>query len=207
MAGHEDARGQIDRYLARLRAGLARLGQAEVDEILREIRGHILEQTETDNTPEHLQATLAKLGSPEQLASLYQTESVLARVRDSGSHLGLVRGVFCLARRSVLGLVAAVTGLVGYLLALWCLSLGIMKIIWPENVGVWWGPEERAFGYNVTTINGSLDLPPDLLGWWLVPAGLFGCTLLIMATGRVLRWILLRARPVQLPGPQGAQEV
>ena len=72
----EKLQQKIDAYLMQLRRSLGELPPEEVTEILQEIRGHILERTEASGelTDERLVAILKALGSPEQIAPLYQAD-------------------------------------------------------------------------------------------------------------------------------------
>ena len=75
---------RIDAYLLQLRECLGELPPEEVTDILREIRGHILERAEANGelTEERLVAILKSLGRPEEIAPLYQADAaVVARER------------------------------------------------------------------------------------------------------------------------------
>lgn len=163
----------------------------EVAQILREIRGHILERAEASGelTDERLVAILKALGSPEQIAPLYQADAVMAKARTSLSPSVVMRGVHRWSMLSVRGLVLYVLGIVGYATAGALILAGLGKIFAPSQVGAWIGPHS---GFNIGT--NSDPAARELLGWWLVPVGLAGGSALIVATTRVLRWTLRFAR-------------
>jgi uncharacterized membrane protein len=94
MSHSEKQQAKIDAYLAQLRRSLGELPPEEVSEILREIRGHILERAEASGelNDERLVAILKALGRPEEIAPLYQAESLMARARTSLSPSLLLRG-------------------------------------------------------------------------------------------------------------------
>ena len=97
---------RIDSYLAQLRRSLGELPQEEVNEILREIRGHILERAEASGelTEERLVAILKALGTPDEIAPLYQADAVMAKARTSLSPTIVMRGVHRWSMLSAKGL-------------------------------------------------------------------------------------------------------
>jgi uncharacterized membrane protein len=177
---------RIDAYLMQLRRSLGELPTDEVADILREIRGHILERTEAagEMTDERLVAILQALGRPEDIAPLYQAEALMARARTSYSPTLLLRGALRWAMLSVKGFAIFLAGLIGYGIALGFLAGGFGKIVAPNSVGAWVTPGSFSIG---TTNNPAAH---DVLGWWLVPVGLAVGTVGLVATTWVLRWAL-----------------
>ena len=190
MSHPERLQAKIDAYLAQLRRSLGELPPEEVSEILREIRGHILERAEGSGelNDERLVAILKALGRPEEIAPLYQAESLMARARTSLSPSLLLRGALRWAMLSLRGFGLFFLGLLGYGLALGFIVGAAGKIVAPQQVGAWLGPH----GFNIGT-NSDLDAR-DVLGWWLVPFGFAFGTLLLVGTTRLLRWSLRFAR-------------
>jgi uncharacterized membrane protein len=182
---------KIDAYLMQLRRSLNELPPEEVSEILKEIRGHILERAETSGelTEEKLVAILKALGSPEQIAPLYQADALVARARSSLSPRVVMRGIHRWSTLSVWGFVLFVLGLVGYATGASLIMSGLLKIFLPGKIGAWVGP------HALFDIGANNDpAARDVLGWWLVPLGLLGGPAVIMATTRILRWTLRFAR-------------
>src|SRR5215472_18260882 len=107
---------KIDSYLMQLRRSLGELPADEVSEILQEIRGHILERAEASGelTEERLVAILNALGRPEEIAPLYQVDSVVAKARVSQSPRLVMRGIHRWSVVSAWGLVLFVLGIAGY---------------------------------------------------------------------------------------------
>ena len=58
----------IDTYLAALRKQLRELMEEDATDIVEEIRAHIFDKTSSGGSPEKVSATLAALGTPEELA-------------------------------------------------------------------------------------------------------------------------------------------
>ena len=182
---------KIDAYLAQLRRSLGELPPDEVNEILQEIRGHILERTEASGelTDERLVAILKALGSPDQIAPLYQADSVVARARGSLSPRVVMRGIHRWSTISAWGFALFVLGVVGYATGAALALAGLLKIFEPSQIGAWVGPHDL---FNIGVNNDPAAR--DVLGWWLVPIGLVGGVALFLATTRVLRWTLRFAR-------------
>ena len=78
---------KIDSYLGKLRARLRGVGTEEVNDIIEELRSHILEKLAMNGQlgARDVDATLAGLGNPEDLASEYMTDAALARAEVSRS--------------------------------------------------------------------------------------------------------------------------
>ena len=182
---------KIDAYLMQLRRSLGELPPEEVSEILKEIRGHILERAEASGelTEEKLVAILKALGSPEEIAPLYQADALVARARGSLSPRVVMRGIHRWSTISAWGFVLFVLGLVGYSTGASIIMTGLLKLFIPSQVGAWIGP------HRILSI-GVVNDPAarDVLGWWLVPLCLLGGPAVIMATTRGLRWTLRFAR-------------
>jgi uncharacterized membrane protein len=174
-----------------LRRCLGELPPEEVNDILREIRGHILERAEASGelSEERLVAILKALGRPEEIAPLYQAESVMARARTSLSPSVVLRGMLRWAMVSVRGFAIFLAGLIGYGLGIGLIIAAVGKIFAPAEVGAWLYPG----GFSIGTHSGGAGAR-DVLGYWLIPVGLTIGSLSIVGTTRLLRWTLRFAR-------------
>ncbi len=181
---------KIDAYLVELRRCLGELPPGEVTDILQEIRGHILERAEASGelTEDRLVAILKALGQPEQIAPLYQADSLMARARTSLSPATVLRGTLRWAMLSVRGFLIFLVGTMGYSLALGLLIGGVGKVIAPHDVGAWLYSGGFSIGTN------SNPAARDVLGYWLIPVGLTLGTALTVGTTRLLRWTLRFAK-------------
>jgi uncharacterized membrane protein len=181
---------KIDNYLVELRRCLGELPAAEVTDILQEIRGHILERAEASGelTEERLVAILKALGQPEQIAPLYQADSLMTRARTSLSPATVLRGTLRWAMLSVKGFLLFLVGIIGYSLALGMLIGGVGKVIAPHDFGAWIYPGGFSIGTNTN------PAARDVLGYWLIPVGLTLGAALTIGTTRLLRWTLRFAR-------------
>ena len=187
---------RVDTYLMRLRRSLGELPPEEVNEILREIRSHILDRAEASGelTDEKLMRILKELGQPEDIGPLYQAEAMVARARSSFSPVLILRTTIRWAMVSIRGFAILLAGLCGYGMAAGLLITAIMKPIIPERVGAWLSPGGLSIGIRETTPQAV-----DVAGWWIIPIGLIGGVVFLIATTRFLRWMLRFASRQQLP--------
>jgi len=187
---------RIDSYLAELRRCLGELPPEEVHDILQEIRGHILERAEASGelTEERLVAILNALGRPEEIAPLYQVDSVVAKARASQSPRVVMRGIHRWSVVSGWGFLLFVLGIAGYATGFSLMLSALAKIVAPQDVGAWVSPGGLSIGAN------SNPAAHDVLGWWLVPIGLAVGALVVVGTTRLLRWTLRFARIRRPPG-------
>lgn len=194
-----DLQARIDTYLVNLRRCLGALPADEVNDILREIRGHILERAEASGelTNEKLVEILKALGKPEDIAPLYHADAMVARARTSFSPMQMLMTTARWGMMSVFGFVAFVIGLAGYGMGVGLIVSAILKPIFPENVGAFIGPHSFTIGL-------AYPAPPpqdELLGWWLIPVCLVAGPLFLIGTTHLLRWMLRfapRRRPLAM---------
>jgi hypothetical protein len=163
----------------------------DVREIVEELRSHIEEKTEgVETTIAAVDAVLAALGSPEDLASQYVTDDLLARAEVSRSPWGTLESLFCWASLSVVGFLALLISILGYFLGGVFILTGMLKLIHPQTAGLWLlpgGPGDvelsLRLGFGSPPVGGR-----DLLGWWILPLGLaVGCGMILLTT-RVALW-------------------
>src|SRR6516162_8871614 len=100
-----DAQQRIETYLTRLRVRLRSISESDVREIVEELRSHILDKASVSGevTAGAVDAALAALGSPEELAGEYMTDNLLARAEVSGSPVRILGSLFRWASLSVAG--------------------------------------------------------------------------------------------------------
>ena len=106
MAGNlqqrDEAQQRIDAYLGRLRQRLRGLHDEDVREIVEELRSHIRDKAGSPPggpmTAAEVDRALAALGSPEELASQYLTDDLLARAEVSRSPLRILESLFRLGQ-------------------------------------------------------------------------------------------------------------
>ena len=168
---------RLEAYLHELRTRLR--GLQDSDDIVAEIRSHALNAGDVIGT-------LDRLGSPAELASLYEPD------RSSSPRL-LVRGLLRWATGSIVGFFALLTLLAGYVMAISFFLAALVKPIAPHRVGLW-----RLAADEISLRIGLIAAPPpgseELLGWWIVPIGLAAGLLVLWLTPRFGRWAIRHFR-------------
>ncbi len=79
MSLSEASQKAIDDYIASLRRQLRDLMEEDMNDIVEEIRAHILDKTSAGADPGQVEQTLAALGPPAALAARYRTEEMMRR--------------------------------------------------------------------------------------------------------------------------------
>ena len=194
--GH--AQQRIDAYLGKLRRRLRGMNDEDVRDIVEELRGHITDNASASGelTTATVEATLAALGSPEELASQYMTYELLSRAAVSRSPIRILESLFRWASLSIAGFFVLLSSIVGYFLGGAFMLCGVLKIIHPATAGLW--AFRSSTGDLVISLRMGFGSPPldgrDILGWWAVPVGLVvGCGL-VMLTTRFALWCALECR-------------
>src|SRR5579864_7419968 len=96
MTMAEDARQRMEAYLVSLRRRLRGMNPDDVRDIIEELRSHITDKAASggDVTTAGIEAALAALGTPEELAGQYMTDALLARAEVSRSPLRILDSLF-----------------------------------------------------------------------------------------------------------------
>ncbi|MGB9233677.1 MAG: DUF1700 domain-containing protein [Terriglobales bacterium] len=197
MTVAQDAQQTIEDYLNRLRARLRGLSPDEIREIVEELRSHILDRAGTGGevNAAGVDAALAALGSPEQLATEYVTDTVLARAEVNRSPVGILRSLFRWGSLSVAGFFVLLVSLIGYGTGISFFLVGLLKPFHPDTAGLWIWRSSGDITYSVRL--GFGGAPPgakELLGWTIIPVGLslgFG---LVMLTTHFALWSVRQYR-------------
>ena len=189
MTNQGSMESKVESYLAQVRTALRGLPERQTDDILRELRGHALELAEGKG----VEAALASLGDPVDLAKTYRAESQIVRAECSSSTLLIFLGLRHAGRTRTGRFLATVSYAFGYVnvVALWLAAVD--KLLWPSRTGLWYSSGDWKSLALVT--NGSA--PPgahELLGWWLIPAAIFAGWILRHFIDRVAHWWLGRYR-------------
>lgn len=189
----DDAKQKNEAYLAKLRAQLRGFDNQQVAEIVAELRSHIMDKLAIAGdavSAAQVDAALAALGSPEELAGQYITDNLLARAEVSRSLLALLDGLFRWASLSVAGFFVLVGSVMGYFLGIVFILVAVLKLFHPQTAGLWLlhdstGDPEFSFrmGFGSSPPGGR-----DLLGWWIVPLGLLAGCALVTLTTRFALW-------------------
>ena len=190
MAG--DARQKVEAYLGRLRQLLRGMNSEDAREIIEELRSHLMDKVAASGeaTDAGVDAALAALGSPEELAKEYMTQNLLARAEASRSPVRILESLFRWASLSAAGFFVLVGSMTGYFLGTVFLLVAALKPFHPQTAGLWLlrdstGDPEISIrlGFGTVPAEGR-----DVLGWWIVPIGLLAGCAVLMLTTRFALW-------------------
>jgi uncharacterized membrane protein len=180
---------RVEAYLTEMRTRLCGLAEAEVAEVIAELRSHIDESSRTDG----VETVLVRFGSPAELASLYETESLFDRAERSRSPWLLLRSIARWATFSISGAFVLIVFIAGYVVAASFFFAALMKPFAPERVGLW-----RLANGDFSLRLGFLEGPPaqatELLGWGLIPAGVVIGAVAFLLIKNFGRWAIRSLR-------------
>ena len=188
MTQGSDAR--IETYMNRLETALRGVSPEYKNDILREIRAHIMDSAE--HSEDHAGAVdrvLRLLGTPEDLATRYSTECQLDRASRSFSPWLILKTCWQWAKLGVKGTLAFFVALFGYAFALGFTVSVFLKLFIPK-IGYWSGPE--GFGIIVPT---HPELMHEWLGNYFIPVIAAAAFLSAIGTTQLLRWMMRKREP------------
>jgi hypothetical protein len=172
MKGSVPPNRSVEVYLAELRKHLHSLRDGEADDIVKEIRSHILEKSRG----EEIHAILTALGEPEDLAGRYVTDAPVGR--------SSLRAVLRWARACAAGLALLPLSLASTCVGGSLLLVALLKPFHPRAAGLWLltgAPDDLSLSLRM-----GFGTPPqdgrELLGWWILPVGLALGTGLLLLT-------------------------
>jgi Protein of unknown function (DUF1700) len=204
MAIAGDVQTKIEAYLGKLRGRLRGIKDDEVREVVEELRSHIMDKVagSGEMTTAGVDAALAALGSPEELASQYITDDLLARAEVSRSPVQILKSLFRWASLSVAGFFVLLGSIVGYFFGTVLLLVAVAKLFHPRTAGLWTYPDSTGdlalsfrLGFGSVPTGGK-----DVLGWWIVPIGwLAGCGLVMLTTHIAVWFVRQYRRSLLLP--------
>lgn len=187
MSTHTDHPELAD-YARRLRWALSVLPEADRDDIVEEMRSHVLDRVDAGMS---VDAALTALGNPEDYARTFCDAYAVAAALSSRHTSHMVSALIQGAARNL-----AVAGIGIFILLTWALTalvvfVAILKIDNPTHVGLWLG--DRFF------FLGIIDDPStgrELLGSWIAPLALVCVVLTWIATrslaARALRLLTVK---------------
>jgi hypothetical protein len=187
-----DAQQRIEAYLGRLRQLFRGMNAEDAREIVEELRSHLMDRVAAggEGTAAGVDAALAALGSPEELANEYMTHNLLARVEASRSPVRILESLFRWASLSAAGFFVLVGSMTGYFLGTVFILVAALKPFHPQTAGLWL-LRDSAGDPEISLRLGSGSVPgagKDLLGWWIVPIGLLAGCAVVMLTTRFALW-------------------
>jgi uncharacterized membrane protein len=201
-----DAQKKIEAYLNTLRQRLRGLNDEDAHEIIEELRSHIMDKSALDGpvTTASIDAALTSLGDPEDLASQYTTDNLLARAEVSRSPLRILKSLFHWASLSIAGFFVLLGSFLGYFFGAVLMLVAVLKLIHPHTAGLWIFPKANG-ELDISFRLGFGSMPAagrDVLGWWIVPLGWIAGSALVMLTTSIAVWFVRQYRK-SLVLPQG----
>ncbi|HEV7764696.1 MAG TPA: hypothetical protein VGQ76_06835 [Thermoanaerobaculia bacterium] len=183
---------RVEAYLAELRIRLRGLAEADVSEVIAELRSHIDESSRGDA----VDAVLMRLGSPAELASLYETENLFDRAaRSQSSPWLLLRTITRWATFSIAGSFVLFMLIAGYVVAASFFLAALVKPFSPDRVGLW-RLANGDFSLRLGFVEGPPPQATELLGWGLIPAGFLIGAVAFWLIPRFGRWAIRHWRRV-----------
>src|ERR1700677_1605098 len=145
-ASASHARARSRKNLGRPPPRLRGLEDEDIREIVEELRSHIMDKAATageasgEITSAGVDTAFAALGSPEELASQYLTDNLLARAEVSRSPVQILRSLFRWASLSVAGLCVLLGCIAGYFFGAVFVLVALLKPLHPHTAGLWTFP-------------------------------------------------------------------
>ncbi len=191
MTTHVNADSRVDGFLATLRVALRGMPEREIDEILREIRSHVTELSETEGGD--VESAIRSLGDPVDLARTYRTERLVIQAECSGSPLVILQALRHASRTRAGRFTATLLYVFGYANVVALGGAAVEKLLAPARTGLWYVPGD-AWPLALVADGAAPPGGRELLGWWLVPAALVAGWALKYVADRVAKAWLRRRR-------------
>jgi hypothetical protein len=172
----------IHHYIKSLSKYLARLEKTDAEEVIREIESHIydaIELQEQKSDAVDAAAILAGFGEPRELATQY-AEHILAGAPPPNGFKAIQ-----IVKKGVTSSLYYSMAVFGFSLAAAVIFLVMAKLFAPDSVGVWSAANGDSF--TIAWLNHPFPAEHELLGYWLIPAGIVVSVFIAELTRRVLR--------------------
>jgi uncharacterized membrane protein len=200
MTAGNAALEKMEGYLRVLRESLRGLPKEDADDIVAELRSHLIDSGAIQADPAAegsadeaaaMEAALQRLGPPRELAARYVLDSVVRRAARDRTPWAMLESAYRWAAVSTKGLITLFLCLTGYGLSIPFVLAAILKPFRPDRVGLWklsGSPET----YSLRLGFGSPVPGTELLGGWIVPLGLLAGVGLFLLTTHFGLWSLRR---------------
>lgn len=178
-----------ERYLQRVQRGLAKLDPVDRDEIVEELRSHLIDRQAEGRTD-----LLEGFDPPEDLAASFVSDHALRGALASGTTWALGRALLGAARDNLVSILILVPVAVGHVIAFGCLLTAALKPFKPRDMGLWIG--EGTFFIGSATEKPGVR---EVLGWWGIPVLAASGIFLFWISNRLL-WVLARKQLRRMAG-------
>ena len=182
---------RIETYMEQLQSALRGVSPEYREDILREIRAHIMDSTEhTVDSAGAVDRVLRLLGPPEELARRYTTECQLQRASRSFSPWLILRTCWQWAKLGIKGTLAFFAAVIGYSVALSFTISVFLKPFMPSRLGWFTGPEGVGL-----IIPRHPEVEHEWLGNYFIPIIAIAAFLSAIGTTQLLRWMMRKRTP------------
>ena len=171
----------IHNYLSSLKKYLSRLDKTEAAEVIREIESHILDAVdarEAAGQAVDIEHILSGFGPPRDLAAQYADHVLTGSPPPKGFN-----AIRTITRGVTKGLWYSMA-IFGYLIAGMLALVGLIKLLFADQVGLWTAAQGNTVVITFTDAN--FPMSQEILGWWLAPLALIAGGLVFWLTRRVL---------------------
>ncbi len=163
-------------------------------ELKLEIQDHLYESFSREtggSEADRLLNAIDKIGDPEEYITPMVAERLLVDASQTYNPKTIVRGLYYYIRGGVKHVFFSLLFLIGYGIAFMIGLFTILKILFPEYVGIFLHKSgEYSYGFDANQTNAA-----EVLGYWLIPIGVGLAVLLYMGLTRLLR--VLKRRHIQ----------
>ncbi|HEU4415157.1 MAG TPA: hypothetical protein VFT65_10280 [Candidatus Angelobacter sp.] len=181
------ANQMIESYFAALSHQLADLPQAKRDEVVRELRAHVLDRLAqpTPPTSDDCRAVLKAMGTPEEIARQYRVELLLKRSAWKIAPWSVLRTLSRWTLTGIQGYIVFVIAMIGYTMGIALYITALFKPLFPHNIGMF-------VSDHAINLARFPDPPPgtEMLGAYYVPIAVAAGYLFTLVTTVSIRGIV-----------------
>ena len=172
-----------EKFLRQLRQGLGSLGAQEREEIIAELRAHLLDRQAQGKTD-----LLSGFETAEDLAATFVSENALRGALAQGTSWALARALLISARDSIATFLLFLPLVLLQLCAFGFVFFAALKPFMPKQIGLWVGDGNFYVGGN----SGNNPAVHEVLGWWGVPVLAISGIFLFSVSNRAMRALAKR---------------
>jgi uncharacterized membrane protein len=178
----------VDTYFEQLSNQLSDLPAVRRDDVLRELRAHVMDRLEQVAAPtqEDCRTVLKALGSPEEIARQYRMETILRGSSWSLSPIKVLRTTLRWTVAGVQGYLVFLVALIGYIVAATFYICALLKPFFPRNVGFY----VSDYGLNMASF--PLQQGHEVLASYFIPIAIVLGYLITFATTLSIRFLVSR---------------
>ena len=161
---------RINDYTAHLSRMLRPLPYEEREEIVEEIRAHLVHRAKENR----LEEAISLLGPPQSCARGFIDELKLQQAFIDGGIAKTSGTLFSLASRRVLAAIGLFLSMVFFALAVGFALTAITKVVAPAYAGLWIDEGQYNFIFGVSNLENTADMK-EVLSFWLIPVASILC--------------------------------